>query len=176
MKLISQLNENNYFIGITEADVSPLEPNVYLITRNAIDVSPPNIPEGKKAKWNNNEWIFEDIAQPVNMTITYTKVIDSLTCYAEIDNETDVVFTINWTLNGNEGVLYAGYPCTTSVPFTAGETFVPYADLTEQQVLDWIEEYTDPEIMASYYQYIYNSIEQQKLVVTPPLPWIPPLP
>jgi hypothetical protein len=110
------------------------------------------------------------------MAITYTKVINSLTCYSDIDGETDVVFTINWNLNGNEGNLYASYPCATSIPYTAGQPFIPYADLTQEQVLAWIDEYTDPDMMASYYQYISDNIEQQKVVVTPPLPWLPTLP
>jgi hypothetical protein len=110
------------------------------------------------------------------MTITYTKIINTLTCYSDIDGETDVVFTINWTLYGNEEVFNSNYPCATSVPYTAGQPFIPYADLTEEQVLQWIEEYTDPDMMASYYKIIADNIEQQKVVVTPPLPWIPPLP
>jgi hypothetical protein len=110
------------------------------------------------------------------MTITYTTIINSLSCYAEIDGETDVVFTINWTLFGNENGLSASAYYGTSVPYTAGETFIPYADLTEEQVLQWINDYTDPAIMASYKQYIADNIEQQKVVVTPPLPWIPSLP
>jgi hypothetical protein len=40
------------------------------------------------------------------MTITYTKQITSLECYAQIDGETDVVFTINWILYGNEDVYF----------------------------------------------------------------------
>jgi hypothetical protein len=109
------------------------------------------------------------------MTITYTKRIISLTCYADIDGETDVVFTISWSLFGNEDTLSASLLCSVSVPYTAGQTFIPYADLTEEQVFQWVDEYTAPEMMASYYQYIADKIEEQKVVVTPPLPWIPPL-
>jgi hypothetical protein len=109
------------------------------------------------------------------MTITYNKQIGSLSCYSDIDGETDVVFTINWTLYGNEGALSASYPCSTSVPYTASQSFIPYADLTQEQVLLWIDEFTDADMMASYYEYIDNNIEQQKVVVTPPLPWITPL-
>lgn len=105
------------------------------------------------------------------MAITYTKVINQLTCYSEVDGETDVVFTINWTLFGNEGTLSASGYYGTSVPLNTGEPFIPYADLTQEQVLAWIDEYTDPTLMASYYQYIADKIEEQKIVVTPPLPW-----
>jgi len=110
------------------------------------------------------------------MAVTYTKLINSLTCYSQIDGESDVVFTINWTLFGNEGVLSASLPCGTSVPYVAGDPFIPYADLTQEQVLSWIDEHTDPDMLASYYQIVADNIEQQKVVVTPPLPWVPPAP
>lgn len=58
-KIVSQLNAAGFFIGPTEADVSPLEPNVYLLPGGAIDVPPPDVPEGKAARWANG-WIFED--------------------------------------------------------------------------------------------------------------------
>lgn len=109
------------------------------------------------------------------MTITYTKIINSLTCYSQIDGESDVVFTISWTLNGVENLYSANAFCSTSVPYVAGQPFIPYADLTEEQIIIWIDQYTDPTIMASYEQYISDKIEEQKIVVTPPLPWIPPL-
>ena len=110
------------------------------------------------------------------MTIKYTKIVNQLTCYSEIDNETDVVFTINWTLSGNEGTLYANGFYSTNVSYVAGQPFIPYADLTQEQVLAWIDEYTAPEMMASYEKTITDNIEQQKIIVTPPLPWIPQLP
>jgi hypothetical protein len=109
------------------------------------------------------------------MTITYTKQIGSLTCYSQIDGETDVVFTINWSLFGNDGVLSASLLCATEVPIQTGKAFIPYADLTEAQVLSWIETYTPAETMATYEAKIADNIEQQKVVVTPPLPWLPPL-
>lgn len=58
-KIVSQLNAAGFFIGPTEADVSPLEPNVYLLPGGAIDVPPPDVPQGKVARWANG-WIFED--------------------------------------------------------------------------------------------------------------------
>jgi len=105
------------------------------------------------------------------MTIIYSKQIVSLQCYAEIDGESDVVFSINWNLVGNEGVYSSSLPCVTLLTYTAGQTFIPYAELTEEQVLTWINEYTTPEWMTSYETTVASNIEQQKLVVKPPLPW-----
>ena len=105
------------------------------------------------------------------MTIIYSKQIVSLKCYPEIDGEPDVVFTINWHLLGNEGVYSSNVFCATEVPYTAGQSFIPYTDLTEAQVIAWIDEHTTPECMDSYESTIANNIQQQKNVVTPSIPW-----
>jgi hypothetical protein len=63
MKKVVQLNDEGYFIGITNVEESPLEPGVFLIPAGALEISEPIIPEGQKAKWNG-KWVFEDIPQP----------------------------------------------------------------------------------------------------------------
>ena len=63
MKQVSQLDQDGYFVGVTTADPSPLEPSVYLIPGGAIDATPPTVPEGQRAKWDG-QWVFEDIPQP----------------------------------------------------------------------------------------------------------------
>jgi len=61
MKQVSQLNKDGYFVGVTTADASPLEPDVYLIPGGCIDKPAPTIPEGQRAKWDDGQWKFEDI-------------------------------------------------------------------------------------------------------------------
>ena len=63
MKQVSQLDQDGYFVGVTTADPSPLEPSVYLIPGGCIDEPAPTIPEGQRAKWEG-QWVFEDIPQP----------------------------------------------------------------------------------------------------------------
>jgi hypothetical protein len=63
MKQVIQLDAEGYFIGLTIADESPLEPGVLLIPAGAIDAPVPAIPEGKLAKWNG-AWVFEDAPEP----------------------------------------------------------------------------------------------------------------
>ena len=57
-KQVVQLDEEGYFVGFSTADMSPLEEGVWLIPFGAIDVEAPVVPEDKKAKWENNEWVF----------------------------------------------------------------------------------------------------------------------
>jgi hypothetical protein len=62
MKQVLQLDSDGYFIGVTFADESPLEPGVYLIPAGCVEMDEPAVPTGKKARWMG-EWIFEDILQ-----------------------------------------------------------------------------------------------------------------
>lgn len=62
-KQVCQLDHESYFVGMTVADESPLEPGVYLLPSGAVDTTPPTTPEGKKAKWNGS-WVFEDVPKP----------------------------------------------------------------------------------------------------------------
>ena len=60
MKYVVQLDDNGYFIGMSVADESPLEPGIYHMPRGAVDADVPKIPDGHLAKWEG-EWIFEPI-------------------------------------------------------------------------------------------------------------------
>ncbi len=63
MKQVIQLDADGYFVGLTTADESPLEPGVFLLPANAVDAPVPDVPDGQRAKWNG-AWVLEDIPQP----------------------------------------------------------------------------------------------------------------
>jgi hypothetical protein len=63
IKQVSQLDANGYFVGSTFSDESPLEPGVFILPGGAVDAEVPNVPQGKRAKWEG-AWVFEDIPQP----------------------------------------------------------------------------------------------------------------
>lgn len=62
-KVMSQLDADGFFICATRGEESPLEPGVFLIPGGAIDVTPPTVPEGQRAKWDG-QWVFEAIPTP----------------------------------------------------------------------------------------------------------------
>ncbi len=101
---------------------------------------------------------------------TYTKQIISLSAYNQIDGQTDVVFSVNWSLLGTDGQAKAFYPATTSVPYTAGSPFTPYNELTNAQVIGWVEEYTSQEDMDRYTAEVDKSLlaQQNESTLTPP--------
>lgn len=63
-KPVCQLDHDGYFVGMTVADASPLEPGVWLLPAGAIDADAPEIPEGYRAKWTGA--VFELEALPVD--------------------------------------------------------------------------------------------------------------
>jgi hypothetical protein len=62
-KTVYQTSPQGLFIGITEADESPLEPGVFLIPGGCVETPPPLIPENKAAHWNGKAWQLVDYYQ-----------------------------------------------------------------------------------------------------------------
>jgi len=87
---------------------------------------------------------------------------------------TDVVITADWRCNGSQesfsGTCYGS--CSFAPP---SGSFTPYADLTEQQVLDWCyaNGVDKNAIEANVSLQIANQINPP--VVSLPLPWNPPV-
>ena len=107
------------------------------------------------------------------MAITYNWGIVQLDAYPEKDGLTDVVFTVHWTLNGDDGEGHSG-SAYGSVGVTLDEgDYTPFAELTKEQVVGWVKDSLGAEQVASLEASVANQIEQQinPTVVTPPLPW-----
>ena len=104
------------------------------------------------------------------MATTFTWTVSRLDCYPQADNQTDVVFTVHWQLTGTDGTYNGSVYSTCSVPAPTG-TFIPYADLTQDQVLGWI--WANGVDKASAEAAVQTQIDNQinPPVVTPPLPW-----
>jgi hypothetical protein len=107
------------------------------------------------------------------MTITNTWAVQQMDAYPEYEGESDVVFTVHWTLNGTDGIYAGSVYGTVSVPLNEGASFTPYADLTEAQVIGWVQDALGEEQVASYEANVAQQIADQidPPIVTPPLPW-----
>ena len=69
MKIVSQLDENGYFVHSVSCDESPLEPGVWLIPGGCVDFpEPESIPENHKAKFVAGNWVFEELPAPPELT------------------------------------------------------------------------------------------------------------
>lgn len=107
------------------------------------------------------------------MANAYTWVIEQMDCVPQEDGQTDVVMTVHWRQNATDGTYNATAYGTVGLTYTPGSPFTPYADLTQQQVIGWVEEALGPEqcaqITASLAQQLADQVTPP--VVTPPLPW-----
>ncbi len=106
-------------------------------------------------------------------TITWN--ISAMNCYPQAEGQTNVVFTVHWTCSGTQvqdGKTYNGSVYSTcGVTYTAESTYIPYANLTKEDVLGWIwasgvdKDATE----AAVQQQIDTAINPP--VITPTLPW-----
>jgi hypothetical protein len=107
------------------------------------------------------------------MAITNTWVINALDCYPEYEGEADVVFTAHWTLNGTDGTYAAGAYGSIGVSLDEDSNFTPFADLTEEQVIGWVQDALGEEQVAALEANVAKQIADQANppVVSPTLPW-----
>ena len=105
---------------------------------------------------------------------TYTWNFPAFDCYPQYESQTDVVFTIHWSLSADDGNGHvASVYNTQAVTYTAGSPFTPYSQLQPAQVQAWVEEAMGPELVAATKLNLDNQIEQQinPSQVTLPAPW-----
>ncbi len=70
--------------------------------------------------------------------------------YPELDGQTDVVFSVHWTLNGTDGTYNGSVYGSVGVTLDPDAPFVPYASLTLAQVIGWVQDALGEEQVASY--------------------------
>jgi len=108
------------------------------------------------------------------MTNTYTWQIMQLECYPQHEGHQDVVFVCHWRRQATDG---NGHTADTygsqSVTLAPDAPFTPYADLTFEQVVGWLEDAMGEEQLAAQVASLDKQIEDQinPPVIRPPLPW-----
>lgn len=113
------------------------------------------------------------------MSNTYEWKINQLECYPQHESYSDVVFTIRWDRlatdgNGHNARIYGSQAIT----LDAGAPFTPFEQLTEAQVIGWLEDAMGPELLATQIAALDQMIADQ---INPPVaslfpPWAPPPP
>lgn len=107
------------------------------------------------------------------MATTYNWHIAQMDAYPEYEGHTDVVFTVHWRLEGVDGEHTAGAYGSVGLTLDPDAAYVPYADLTEAQVMGWVHEALGEEQVTAYEDNVAGQIDAlvNPPVVTPPLPW-----
>ena len=103
--------------------------------------------------------------------VTYTTTINSM--YTLNTPDPDYVVNVLFTVSGTDGTNTASIDGNCQFDSEQESTFIPYADLTEEMVIGWINAATDNQ--ANYYANIDGQIAS---IVNPPvspssqaLPW-----
>ena len=107
------------------------------------------------------------------MTITNTWSVVQMDAYPELDGETDVVFTVHWTLKGTDGTYNGNVYGSQGITIDPEAPFTPYADLTESQVIGWVQDALGEDQVTAYEANVAQQIANQinPPVITHPLPW-----
>lgn len=107
------------------------------------------------------------------MTITNTWNVVSMNAYPEYEGNADVVFTIHWTLTATEEEYAGSVYGSVGLTLDPEAPYTPYADLTQEQVISWVQDALGEEAVLGYEANVAEQISNQIAppVVTPPLPW-----
>ena len=111
------------------------------------------------------------------MAITYTWEVTGIKT-TSLGSISDVIVQTYWKKigtdeNGNEGTFSGATPFTADPTDNSGP-FIPFADLTEENVLDWIKSV----VIGHYEQHVNEQIKKQiddkiNPIVDATLPWAP---
>jgi hypothetical protein len=102
---------------------------------------------------------------------TYNWNCKTVDCYPEQDNEADVVYNVHWIVTGTsdqldpEGVAYSATSIGTQTLDTSQITnFIPFEDLTNDEVVAWTKGAMGDEQVASIEASIQSQIDS---LITP---------
>ena len=108
------------------------------------------------------------------MANTHLWAIDQLDCYPEHEGKKDVVFNIYWrrAASSNAGLMADTYG-SQAIVLEAGKPFTPFANLTKNQVIDWLVAAMGAARVAEIDASLDAKIAAQvnPPVTNPPLPW-----
>jgi len=101
--------------------------------------------------------------------------ISQLDCLPQAEGQTNVVVTAHWSCTGTQeqsGTTYTGNVYSTCSFTYTGGAFVPYDQLTQQDVLNWC--WSSGVDQASAETAVQTQINNQinPPIVSPALPWV----
>jgi hypothetical protein len=108
------------------------------------------------------------------METNFQWVISQLNCAVESEGLPNVINTIHWRYNATkidaDKTYFSDIYGSSSVAQPNPQNFTPYADVTEQEVINWLEQILPVEAMQSGLEANIN-LQINPVQVTLPLPW-----
>jgi len=107
------------------------------------------------------------------MATTFTWKIVSMVSYPQYQGQTDVVCIIYWTVVGTQDTTFASFSGSTDLTFNPNSPFTPYSQLSETQVVGWVQASLGAPQIATIEANIQQQIDSQlnPPVALLPLPW-----
>jgi hypothetical protein len=107
------------------------------------------------------------------MSITITWVIEQMNCYPTYESQTNVVFNVHWRANATDGTYNATSYGSVGVTYETDSTYTLYAELTQDQVVNWVQEALGAERVATIETCLATNIANQgnPPVISLSLPW-----
>lgn len=101
--------------------------------------------------------------------------ITALDCKPNVDGLIDYVVTAHWDCTATDGIYSGRVYSTTSFEVDADKPdYIPYTDLTQDQVVEWVKTKLGAETVAATETNVLQQIETQKNppIISPALPWV----
>ena len=109
-------------------------------------------------------------------TTNFEWVISQLNCAVESEGLPDVINMIHWRYNATQvdgdKVWFADTYGASSVAQPNPQNFIPYADVTEAEVIGWLEQILPVDAMQASLE-ANIALQINPVEVTLPLPWLP---
>lgn len=100
--------------------------------------------------------------------------ITSLEYKEQLFDLNQVVSCAHWKLSATDGTNSHDVFGSVPMPGPQGDTFIPFENLTEQQVIDWVKEQLGEAQVATYEAEVESAVAemQNPPVTAPSLPWV----
>ena len=116
---------------------------------------------------------IEAAAEPTDFTATFTIRVNGIRTTTE-NNLQNVIKQVDWVLAGEESGQTFQLPQTTVLNNPVSESFIPLAEVTEANVISWVEA-NEPRLNAIK-AHIQNVLDEQVAkanLVSTTMPWAP---
>lgn len=104
----------------------------------------------------------------------YSYKITNIYCYPTYESQENTVFNVLWIYSGTDGTYSSSTNGYTMIPFNPDIEYTPFDDLSEEQVISWVEQNTDPALLSEMRAQIDADVLAQSSpppVINPVLPW-----
>lgn len=110
------------------------------------------------------------------MSATFSIIVNAVRT-TTVGELTNVVRQVDWTMRGTEQGQTFDLPQSTMLPGPDAQSFIDFEDLTEAEVVGWIETYVpDLQPIRDHIQFVLDREVAKAALDSAVLPWAPPPP